>query len=59
MVFLMIVPVKTIKGEMAFGLAVWAHPYQAQLPFLDEAVKKLTLLINLGNNWAYAFVWLI
>ena len=59
MVFLLIVPKKTIKGEMAFELAVvWTHPHQAWLSSLDEATKKLTLLINLGNNWAYAFVWL-
>ena len=44
---------------MAFGLvAVWAHPHQAQLSSLDEVVKKLALLIYLGNNWAYAFMWL-
>ena len=59
MAFLLIAPEKTIKGEMAFGLAmVWAHPYQACLSSLDEAAKKLALLINLGNNWAYTFVWL-
>ena len=44
---------------MAFRLAmVWAHPYQAHLSSLDEAVKKLTLLISLGDNWAYTFVQL-
>ena len=44
---------------MAFVLAVvWAHPYQECLSSLDEAVKKLTMLINSGDNWAYAFVWL-
>ena len=44
---------------MAFGLAmVWVHSYQACLSSLDEVAKKLTLLINLGDNWAYAFVWL-
>ena len=44
---------------MAFGLTVvWAHPYQAHLSSLDEVVKKLTLLINSGDNWAYTFVWL-
>ena len=43
---------------MAFRLVMlWVHPYQACLPSLDEAVKKLTLLTNLGDNWAYAFVW--
>ena len=45
-------------GEMAFGLTmVWAHPYQACLSSLDEAVRKITLLLNSGDNWAYAFVW--
>ena len=44
---------------MAFGLAmVWAHLYQAHLPSLDEAATKLTLLIRLGNKWAYTFVLL-
>ena len=37
---------------------VWANPYQAWLSSLDEALKKLTLLINLGDNWAYTFVQL-
>ena len=46
-------------GEMAFRLvAVWTHPHQACLSSLDEVPKKLTLFINLGNNWAYAFVQL-
>ena len=59
MAFLLIAPKKTIEGEMAFGLAeVWVHPYQACLSSLDEAVKKPTLLINLGNKWAYTFVQL-
>ena len=57
MVFLLIAPEKTIQGEVAFGLTmVWAHPYQACLSSMDEAAKKLTLLINSGNNWAYTFV---
>ena len=44
---------------MAFGLTVvWAHPHQAHLPSLDEVARKLSLLINIGNNWVYAFVWL-
>ena len=59
MAYLLIAPEKTIKGEMAFRLAVvWVHPYQACLCSLDEVAKKLTLLINLGKNWVYAFVWL-
>ena len=44
---------------MACGLAmVWAHPHQAHFSSLDEAVRKLTLLIDIGNNWVYAFVQL-
>ena len=35
-----------------------AHPYQAHLSSLDEAAKKLTLLISLGDNWASAFIQL-
>ena len=35
---------------------VWAHPYQAHVPSLDEVAKKLTLLTTLGGDWAYAFV---
>ena len=59
MAFLLIALRKTIQGELAFGLAtVWAHTHQAWLFSLDEAAKKLTLFINLGNNWAYAFVQL-
>ena len=42
--FLLIVPKKTIQGEMAFSLTmVWAHPYQTGLLSVDEAVKKLGL----------------
>ena len=56
--FLLIAPEKTIEGEMAFGLAVvWAHPYWAHLSSLDEAAKKLILLLNSGDNSAYTFVW--
>ena len=44
---------------MALGLTtVWAHPHQACLPSLDEAVRKLTLLINIGDNWVYTFMQL-
>ena len=44
---------------MVFRLvAVWAHPHQAWLSSLDEVAKKLALLIDLGDNWAYAFVQL-
>ena len=51
------IPKRTIKGEMAPGLAVvWAHPYQAWVSSLDEVAKKLNLLTTSGRNWAYTFV---
>ena len=37
---------------------VWAHPHQACLSSLDEAAQKLTLLIDTGDDWAYAFLQL-
>ena len=52
MAYLLIVPGKTIEGEMAFGLTMmWAHPHQACLPSLDEVARKLALLIDIGTNW--------
>ena len=42
---------------MVFWLAmVWVHPYQAHIPTLDEAVRKLALLTTSCPNWAYTFV---
>ena len=59
MTFLLIAPDKTIKGETVFSLAaVWVHPYQACLSFLDEAAWKFTLLIDTGYDWAYTFMQL-
>ena len=37
---------------------VWAHPYQPHLSSMDEMAKKLILLVNSTDNWAYTFVWL-
>ena len=56
--FLLKVPGKVVEGEVAFRLiTVWMHLHQACLSSLDEVIK-LTLLINLGDNWAYTFVQL-
>ena len=42
LVFLLIVPEKTIQGEVAFSLTmVWAYSYQAHLSSLDEVAKNL------------------
>ena len=55
MAFLLIVLGKAMGEEMAFRLmTVWMHPHQACLSSLDEAARKLTLPIDLGDNWAYA-----
>ena len=45
------------------GDGIWtgsgvAHPHQAWFSSLDEVAMKFTLLINLGDNWPYTFVWL-
>ena len=55
--FLLVLPEKATAEEMMLGLAmVWVHPYQASIPTLDEAVRKLTLLTTSHENWAYTFV---
>ena len=48
--YLLLAPNQAVE-ERRFGLvAVWTHPCQAHLPSLDEAVRKLTLLINTGGT---------
>ena len=43
--------------EKRFSLAgVWVHHNQTLLPSLEEAVKKLTLLISTKEDWYYTFV---
>ena len=55
--FLLIFSERAIAEEMVFGLAVvWVHPYQAHIPTLDEAARKLTLFTTSHENWAYTFV---
>ena len=60
MTYLLLVPDQVVEEERRFGLvAAWIHPCQAHLPSLDEAVRKVTLLINTGEDWTYAFTQLI
>ena len=55
--FLLILPERVAKGELAFGLVVvWVYPYQACIPSLEEAARKLTLITPSRENWVYAFV---
>ena len=47
MVYLLLVPAQEAVEEWRFSLVgVWVHPNQAILPSLEEAVRKLTLLIT-------------
>ena len=59
MAYLLIVPAQVVEEERKFRLvAIWVHLCQTLLSLLEEAAKKLTLLINTGDNWPYAFVQL-
>ena len=59
MAYLLIAPAQMVEEERIFGLVVmWVHPCQTILSSLEEAVKKLTLLINTGDDWPYVFVQL-
>ena len=59
MAYLLIALAQVVKEERKFRLvAMWVHPSQTILSLLEEAAKKLVLLINTGDNWPYGFVWL-
>ena len=55
--FLLILPEEGITGERLYGLAmVWVYPYQARVPTIEDAAKKLILIASAGPNWPSAFV---
>ena len=57
MAYLLVAPSQKAEEEKRFGLAgMWVHPNQTLLPSLEEAVKKLTLLISTKEDWYYIFV---
>ena len=59
MAYLLLAPAQEVEDKRRFGLvAVWVHQCQAHLPLVEEAVRKLTLLINTREDWPYAFVHL-
>ena len=59
MAYLLLALAQEVEEERKFGLVmVWVHLCQVLLISLDEAVKKLTLLINTRKDWAYIFVQL-
>ena len=57
MAYILLAPSQETEEEKRFGLAgVWVHPNQFLLSSLEEAVKKLTLLISTKEDWYYALV---
>ena len=57
MAYLLLVPAQEVEEEKIFSLAgVWVHPNQTLLLSLEEAAKKLTLLITTKEDWYYTFV---
>ena len=57
--YLFIALAQVVEEERIFWLvAMWAHPCHTLLSSLEEAAKKLTLLINTGDGWPYTFVQL-
>ena len=58
MAYLLLAPSQEAEEEKKFGLAgVQVHPNQILLPSLEEAAKKLTLLISMKEDWYYTLVW--
>ena len=52
MAYLLIALAQMVEEERTFELvAVCVHPCQTLLSSLEEAAKKLTLLINTGDYW--------
>ena len=59
MAYLLIALAHAVEEERKTWLvAVWVHPCQTLLSSLEEAVEKLTLLVNTGDDWPYAFMQL-
>ena len=59
MAYLLIVPLQAVEEERKFRLvAMWVHSFQTLLSSLEEAAKKLTLLINTRDDWPFAFMQL-
>ena len=54
--------VSTKDGAMSdrvYGLStILVNLYQARVSTMEEAVRKLTVLVSSGPNWPYALVWL-
>ena len=57
MAYLLLAPAQVVEEERIFRLvAMWVHPCQTLLSSLEEAAKKLALLVNTGDNWPCAFI---
>ena len=57
--FLLISAEEEVTGNRKYCLStVWVSPYQARVPFMEEAVKELTAWVSSGPNWPYVLVQL-
>ena len=57
--FLLTLTEECTAGDRVYSLAMmWAHPYQARVSTMEEAVKLLTPLISTGPDWPYTLVQL-
>ena len=57
--FLLVLAKEEATGDRKYGLlTIWVNPSQARVPFMEEAVGKLTAWASSGPNWPYALVQL-
>ena len=55
--FLLISTRGCTEEDKVFGLAtIWAHPFQARAPTIEEVVKLLTPLLSTGSDCPYTLV---
>ena len=57
--FLLVLAEEEATGDRKYGLlTVWVNPCQARVPFMQEAVGKLTAWVSSGHNWPYTLMQL-
>ena len=55
----LLVQTEEATGDRNYGLSIiWVNPNQVRVPFMEEAVGKLTTYTSSGTDWPYALVWL-
>ena len=56
MAYLLLAPAQEAEEQRRVCLVVvWVHPSQTLLSSLEEVARKLTLLINMKEDWPYTF----